>query len=85
MDGWGLGKVKSSDAIQSHAHHLSVLFIKYPNSTLITCGEEWVYLMGKWVTVKLSILIWVPEELFTRNYKDKCGDRSGEFQQTLFY
>ena len=41
MDGWGLGKVKSSDAIQ-HAKtpFVSSLYLKYPNSTLITCGEE---------------------------------------------
>lgn len=40
MDGWGLGKVKSADAIQ----HASVPFVtslykKYPNTTLVTCGE----------------------------------------------
>ncbi len=41
MDGWGLGKVKSSDAIQ-HANvpFVNSLYKKYPNSTLITCGEE---------------------------------------------
>jgi 2,3-bisphosphoglycerate-independent phosphoglycerate mutase len=40
MDGWGLGKVKSSDAIQ-HAKtpFVSSLYLKYPNSTLVTCGE----------------------------------------------
>ena len=40
MDGWGLGKVKSSDAIQ-HAKtpFVSSLYSKYPNTTLITCGE----------------------------------------------
>lgn len=40
MDGWGLGKVASSDAIQ----HASVpftnsLYATYPNTTLVTCGE----------------------------------------------
>src|SRR5258705_8279492 len=40
MDGWGHGKVASSDAIQ----HANVPFVKslysqYPNTTLITCGE----------------------------------------------
>jgi len=40
MDGWGLGKVASSDAIQ----HANVPFVKslyssYPNTTLVTCGE----------------------------------------------
>jgi 2,3-bisphosphoglycerate-independent phosphoglycerate mutase len=40
MDGWGLGKVKSSDAIQ-HAKvpFVHSLYSKYPNTTLITCGE----------------------------------------------
>lgn len=40
MDGWGLGKVHSSDAIQ-HARtpFVSSLYSMYPNSTLITCGE----------------------------------------------
>jgi len=40
MDGWGLGKVKSSDAIQ-HARtpFVSSLYTQYPNTTLVTCGE----------------------------------------------
>ncbi|PWT74225.1 MAG: 2,3-bisphosphoglycerate-independent phosphoglycerate mutase [Bacteroidetes bacterium] len=40
MDGWGLGKVKSSDAIQ-HAKtpFVSSLYNQYPHTTLITCGE----------------------------------------------
>jgi 2,3-bisphosphoglycerate-independent phosphoglycerate mutase len=41
MDGWGLGKVKSSDAIQ-HAKvpFVHSLYNKYANSTLVTCGED---------------------------------------------
>jgi 2,3-bisphosphoglycerate-independent phosphoglycerate mutase len=41
MDGWGLGKVASSDAIQ-HANvpFTNSLYSKYPNTTLITCGED---------------------------------------------
>ena len=41
MDGWGLGKVESADAIR-HARtpFVSSLYSKYPNSTLITCGES---------------------------------------------
>ena len=41
MDGWGLGKVNSADAIQ-HARtpFVSSLYKKYPNATLVTCGEE---------------------------------------------
>jgi 2,3-bisphosphoglycerate-independent phosphoglycerate mutase len=40
MDGWGHGQVKSSDVIQ-HAHvpFVNSLYAKYPNTTLITCGE----------------------------------------------
>jgi 2,3-bisphosphoglycerate-independent phosphoglycerate mutase len=40
MDGWGLGKIQSADAIQ-HAKtpFVSSLYAKYPNSTLVTCGE----------------------------------------------
>lgn len=40
MDGWGLGKVASADAIR-HANtpFTSSLYTAYPNTTLITCGE----------------------------------------------
>ncbi|MFI5153442.1 MAG: 2,3-bisphosphoglycerate-independent phosphoglycerate mutase [Chitinophagales bacterium] len=41
MDGWGLGKIPASDAIQ-HANtpFVSSLYQKYPNTTLVTCGES---------------------------------------------
>src|SRR5215467_789169 len=40
MDGWGLGNVKASDAIQhSRTPFVNSLYAKYPNSTLVTCGE----------------------------------------------
>src|SRR3954469_7063346 len=40
MDGWGLGKEKSSDAIQNaRTPFVGSLYNKYPNTTLITCGE----------------------------------------------
>ena len=40
MDGWGLGKIKSSDAIQNaKVPFVSSLYKNYPNATLITCGE----------------------------------------------
>ena len=40
MDGWGLGKSKTSDAIQNaNVPFVSSLYSKYPNSTLVTCGE----------------------------------------------
>ncbi len=41
MDGWGLGKIKSSDAIQNaNTPFVSSLYKKYPHTTLVTCGEE---------------------------------------------
>ena len=40
MDGWGLGKVASADAIQNaKTPFVSSLYSQYPNTTLITCGE----------------------------------------------
>src|SRR5258708_18168695 len=40
MDGWGLAKQKSSDAIQNaRVPFVSSLYKTYPNTTLITCGE----------------------------------------------
>jgi 2,3-bisphosphoglycerate-independent phosphoglycerate mutase len=41
MDGWGLGKIKSADAIQNaDVPFVSSLYHNYPNTTLVTCGEE---------------------------------------------
>ncbi len=41
MDGWGLGKVKSSDAIQNaNVPFVTSLYKKFPNATLVTCGED---------------------------------------------
>src|SRR5579863_6155171 len=41
MDGWGIGKIQSADAIQ-HAKtpFVSSLYKNYPNTTLVTCGES---------------------------------------------
>jgi len=40
MDGWGLGKIKSADAIQNaNVPFVTSLYSKYPNTTLVTCGE----------------------------------------------
>ena len=40
MDGWGLGKKKSADAIQNaNVPFVSSLYSQYPHSTLVTCGE----------------------------------------------
>src|SRR6478735_3454118 len=41
MDGWGIGKIPESDAIlQADTPFVDSLYKKYPNSTLITCGED---------------------------------------------
>lgn len=40
MDGWGLGKVKAADAIQNaHVPFVTSLYSRFPNTTLVTCGE----------------------------------------------
>lgn len=40
MDGWGLGKVLTSDAIRNaNVPFVTSLYAKYPNTTLTTCGE----------------------------------------------
>jgi 2,3-bisphosphoglycerate-independent phosphoglycerate mutase len=40
LDGWGLGKVKSADAIQNaNVPFVTSLYSKYPHTTLVTCGE----------------------------------------------
>jgi 2,3-bisphosphoglycerate-independent phosphoglycerate mutase len=40
MDGWGLGKVASADAIkQAQTPFVDSLYARYPNTTLTTCGE----------------------------------------------
>ncbi len=40
MDGWGLGQSKTADAIQNaNVPFVTSLYKKYPNSTLVTCGE----------------------------------------------
>jgi 2,3-bisphosphoglycerate-independent phosphoglycerate mutase len=40
MDGWGLGQVPESDAIRAaNTPFVDSLYNKYPNTTLITCGE----------------------------------------------
>jgi 2,3-bisphosphoglycerate-independent phosphoglycerate mutase len=40
MDGWGLGNVKASDAIQNaNVPFVQSLYSRFPNTTLTTCGE----------------------------------------------
>lgn len=40
MDGWGIGSIKTSDAIQNaRVPFVSSLYNNYPNTTLVACGE----------------------------------------------
>jgi 2,3-bisphosphoglycerate-independent phosphoglycerate mutase len=41
MDGWGLGRIKAADAIQNaRVPFVSSLYSAYPNTTLVTYGED---------------------------------------------
>lgn len=41
MDGWGLGKLKSADAIQNaNTPFVTSLYSKFPHTTLVTCSED---------------------------------------------
>jgi 2,3-bisphosphoglycerate-independent phosphoglycerate mutase len=41
MDGWGIGKIPSSDAIRAaHTPFTDSLYQNYPHTTLVTCGES---------------------------------------------
>ena len=41
MDGWGLGRIPSADAIrQAQVPFVTSLYDAYPNTKLVTCGEE---------------------------------------------
>jgi 2,3-bisphosphoglycerate-independent phosphoglycerate mutase len=54
MDGWGLGKVKYADAIQNaNVPFVSSLYSRFPNTTLITCGEAVGLPEGQWETARL--------------------------------
>lgn len=40
MDGWGIGNIPNADAVKSaNTPFVDSLYSKYPNTTLITCGE----------------------------------------------
>lgn len=41
MDGWGLGKIPNADAIKAaHPDYINSLYSLYPNTQIITCGED---------------------------------------------
>lgn len=83
MDGWGLGKVKSSDAIQ-HAKtpFVSSLYSKYPNATLITCGEDVGLPEGQMGNSEVGHLnLGAGRIVYQELQRINVAIRSGEFQK----
>ncbi len=85
MDGWGLGKIKSSDAIQ-HAQtpFVSSLYSNYPNSTLVTCGEEVGLPDGQMGNSEVGHLnLGAGRVVYQELQRINVGIRTGEFQQNI--
>ncbi len=83
MDGWGLGKVKSSDAIQ-HANvpFVSSLYKKYPNTTLVTCGEDVGLPEGQMGNSEVGHLnLGAGRIVYQELQRINVAIRSGEFQK----
>lgn len=83
MDGWGLGKIKSSDAIQnSNVPFVSSLYKKFPNSTLITCGEEVGLPEGQMGNSEVGHLnLGAGRIVYQELQRINVAIRTGEFQQ----
>ncbi len=83
MDGWGLGKVKSSDAIQ-HAKtpFVSSLYSTYPNATLVTCGEDVGLPDGQMGNSEVGHLnLGAGRVVYQELQRINVGIRNGEFQK----
>jgi 2,3-bisphosphoglycerate-independent phosphoglycerate mutase len=83
MDGWGLGKIKSSDAIQNaQTPFVTSLYKKYPNSTLITCGENVGLPEGQMGNSEVGHLnLGAGRIVYQELQRINVAIRSGEFQQ----
>lgn len=83
MDGWGLGKIKSSDAIQNaQTPFVSSLYKKYPNSTLITCGEDVGLPEGQMGNSEVGHLnLGAGRVVYQELQRINVAIRSGEFQK----
>ena len=83
MDGWGLGKVKSSDAIQNaHVPFVTSLYKKYPNSTLVTCGEDVGLPDGQMGNSEVGHLnLGAGRIVYQQLQRINVAIRTGEFQQ----
>ena len=83
MDGWGLGTIKSSDAIQNaNTPFVSSLYTKYPNSTLITCGEDVGLPEGQMGNSEVGHLnLGAGRIVYQELQRINVAIRSGEFQK----
>src|SRR4029078_1673009 len=83
MDGWGLGKIKSSDAIQNaDVPFVSSLYSKYPNTTLVTCGEAVGLPAGQMGNSEVGHLnIGAGRIVYQELERINVAIRSGEFQK----
>jgi 2,3-bisphosphoglycerate-independent phosphoglycerate mutase len=83
MDGWGLGKIKSSDAIQNaQTPFVSSLYKKYPNATLVTCGEEVGLPEGQMGNSEVGHLnLGAGRIVYQELQRINVAIRSGEFEQ----
>lgn len=83
MDGWGLGKVKSSDAIQNaNVPFVTSLYKKYPNATLVTCGEDVGLPDGQMGNSEVGHLnLGAGRIVYQELQRINVGIRNGEFQK----
>src|SRR5213083_2899589 len=83
MDGWGLGKVKSSDAIQNaNVPFVTSLYTKYPNTTLVTCGEDVGLPEGQMGNSEVGHLnLGAGRIVYQELQRINVAIRSGEFQK----
>src|SRR3954468_2886119 len=83
MDGWGLGKIKSSDAIQNaNTPFVSSLYKNYPNATLITCGEDVGLPAGQMGNSEVGHLnLGAGRIVYQELQRINVGIRNGDFQQ----
>src|SRR3954463_11291566 len=83
MDGWGLGKIKTSDAIQNaNTPFVSSLYKNYPNATLITCGEDVGLPAGQMGNSEVGHLnLGAGRIVYQELQRINVGIRNGDFQQ----
>ncbi|MGG9971233.1 2,3-bisphosphoglycerate-independent phosphoglycerate mutase [Ferruginibacter sp. SUN002] len=83
MDGWGLGTIKSSDAIQNaNTPFVSSLYNQYPNTTLVTCGEDVGLPEGQMGNSEVGHLnLGAGRIVYQELQRINVAIRSGEFQK----